>query len=455
MLDVVRRNRCRTVVVEERYIDADYRSEFASFWSKRFDVPSPFTRRVHFFRADVRDDQLSRLPSNVVTSYLGYCVLRPGPHRDGRVGRTVLTPPPRLRKATLTAIEDRTTLFGNKLKVKGVPFIEQDGEFLRCAHAAIWGCHYSAFKRGLVGRRLTAELVDATPTVLSADRALPSRGMVLEQIQAVFAETGQPALRYMLGQLPTVLGVEEPTPLFDKGVRLPAGSWDIRLFSVICRYLNSGFPVMVTSASHGWNLVGWFLQDQKIKFVACDDQVGPYEVIDSPFGDPHRSPWRSIMVPLPPKVYMSGEMAENWGHLFLRSFGLRAGAAASWRGLADALATIPKKGVSLRTFLRDSSDYKEMLLSQGRPDPVVESLRLARFPHYVWIVEAHDRSLRRKGKPSVLAEVILDPHSSDHVHRQPQMDSISLPGLTVVRPPEEGSPVPTETAEVPWRSQLL
>lgn len=436
-------------------MDADYRSDFASFWSTRFDVPSPFTRRVHFFRADLKEEQLPRLPARARASYLGYSVLRPGPHQDGRVGRTVLAPPPRLQQATLTTIEDQVSFFGNRLKVVGVPWLEQDGEFLRCAHAAIWGCHYSAYKRGLVGRRLTAELVDVTPNVLSADRALPSRGMLLEQIQAVFAASGQPALRYVLGHLPNVPGVELPIPTSNSaGLPHPPGYWDIRLFSVICRYLNSGFPVMVTSSTHGWNLVGWFSSNGNIKFVASDDQVGPYEVIDSPFSDSRRAPWRSIMVPLPPKVYMSGEIAENWAHQNLRSFGLKAGASPSWRALAEALAATPK-GVSLRTFLRDSTVYKETLLDQNRPASVVDTLRMARLPHYVWVVEAHDRTLREEGKPSVLAEVLFDPHSSDHVHRRPRMDSISLPGLTVVMPPEGGAPVPIEPPEKVWRSQLL
>lgn len=379
--------------------------------------------------------------------------MRPGPHRDGRVARTVIAPPPQLREATLATIEDEVSLFGNKLTVVGVPFLEQDGEFLRCAHAAIWSCHYSAFKRGLIGRRLTAELADMTPALLSADRALPSRGMVLEQIQAVFDATGQPALRYMLSQLPTVPGVEVPPPLLNKeGKELPAGLWDTRMFSVICRYLNSGFPVMIVNASHGWNLVGWFRRQGKIRFVACDDQVGPYEVVDSPFTD-HRAPWLAIMVPLPPKVYMSGEIAETWGHQSLRQFGLRSGAPVRWLSLAEALARTPK-GVSLRTFLRDSRRYKAMLTSQGRSTEVVDALRMARLPNYVWVVEAHDRACREAEKPSVLAEIVFDPHSSDHVHRAPRMDSIGLPGLTAVMPPEGGTPVPVATRAGPWRSQL-
>ncbi len=453
VLDVVRRNRCRTVVVENRYIDADYRSDFSEFWSKQFDSVSPFARRVHFFRAHLSEDKLHLLSSRTRRSYLGYSVLRPSPHAEGRIGRTVLSPPPQLRDATMALIEDEVSLYGNTLHVAGAPFMEQDGEFLRCAHAAIWGCHYSAYRRGLVGRRHTAELADLAPALLSADRALPSPGMTLEQIQAVFDATGQPALRYMGSQLPEVPGVEPPEELRNKrGELLPSGYWDTRLFSVICRYLNSGFPVMVINREHGFNLVGWFRQGDSIRFVACDDQQGPYEIIDSPFSD-HRRPWRALIVPLPPKVYLSGEMAEAWGYQTLRAFGLRAPAPPAWKALQQNLAQLPK-GVSLRTFLLDSRTYKANLVAQSRDSDTVQALRLARLPHYVWVVEAHDRRLRAAGGPSVIAEVVFDSHSSDHVHREPRRDSLSMPGLTVLTPPDSGNPVAVPAPPDPWRSHL-
>lgn len=454
VLEVARRSGCRTVVIENRYVDADYRSDYSSFWSKRFDSLPAFTRRVHFFRARLTEDQLHRLPPKAIAGYLGYSVLRPGPQTDGRVGRTVLAAPPQLRDARMASVSDEVSLFGNSLNVRGVPFSEQDGEFLRCAHAAIWACHYSAYRRDLVGRRLTAELAELAPPLLSAARALPSPGMTLEQVQAVFDSTGQPALLYGLGKLPRVPGVENPPPKLDaNGKPIPAGLWDTRLFSIICRYLNSGFPVMIANAKHAWVLFGWFVRKGVIRFVACDDQQGPYEVIESPFTD-SRAPWLAIMVPLPPKVYMSGEMAETWGHRTFRAFGSASGVPTSWQTLAQALAATPK-GISLRTFLRDGRAYKLAVGAQGRPEEVVRELRLARLPHYVWVVEAHDRALRAAAQPSVIGEVVFDPNSSDHPHRAPRRDALSMPGLTLITPPDSGTPVPLRYAEKPWRSHLL
>ena len=220
----------------------------------------------------------------------------------GRVGRTVLRPPPELDDATLTLITDEVSFFGNPLSVDGVPFCEQDSEFLRCAHAAAWICHYTAALRGHVGRRRTAEIVELSPTALSPERALPSQGLNHNQLQVVFGALEQPALLYGLSHLPRVVGVRDPASPDDEDdveeLETPAGYWDDRMISIICRYLNSGFPVLIGAEDHAFVLVGWRRDDEdQVQFIACDDRVGPYEVIPSPF-EHYKTPWDSIMVPL-------------------------------------------------------------------------------------------------------------------------------------------------------------
>ena len=289
-LQVARDGGCQTIVIENRYVDADYRSEFSAFWSLKFAGRPAFTRRMHFFVGELEDDAIHALPDDV--GYLGYVVLRPV--ATGVVGRTVLAAPPQLvkRDATLATITERVSFFGTDLTVEGVPFCTQDGEFIRCAHAATWICHYGAYRRGLAGRQVSARLVEHSPTMLSYDRPLPSTGMNYQQMQAVLSATGQPALMYVLGDLPTVQGVPDPSPVTG----VPAGAWDTRLFSVICRYLNSGFPVLVGTLDHAFVLVGYYEEvvgaDKLIRFIACDDQVGPYEVIANPLADIRGGPWK-------------------------------------------------------------------------------------------------------------------------------------------------------------------
>jgi hypothetical protein len=439
ILRVVEEAECRTIVVENRYVDLDYRSEHSAFWSLRFQGPSPFARRLHFFTDHLEDSAIHNLSDGV--GYLGYSVIRPA--GGCTVGRTVIAPPPSLANATLTLVEDQVSLFGNDLTVRGVPFCQQDGEYLRCAHAAVWMCHYTAHKLNLVGRQTSAAIVGKSPPILSRERALPSKGMTLNQLQAVFGALGQPALFYGLSNLPTVRGVPDPEPETEPdGTTKPPGQWDRRIFSVVCRYLNSGFPVLIGSDDHAFVLVGWQRDGDEVKFIACDDQVGPYEILDSPF-DHYKTPWKSIMIPLPPKVFLSGEAAESAAYDILKAIGTRG-----LKQLADGLAS---RQIQLRSSLKTGQDFKTAAASQASSDPVLRLVRLARLPHWVWAVEAHVVGACGTGKPCVIAEVVLDSTSSD---LSPRMDVVALPGLVATFPPDGGNVATEQAGAELWASLL-
>jgi hypothetical protein len=441
---VVRESGCRTVVIENRYVDPDYRSEYTSFWAKLFDDHPAFARRLHFFSEELDDTVIHDLPSDA--GYLGYTVVRPVDH--GPLGRTMVAPPPSLGNATLTLALDTVTLFGNKLSVNAAPFCQQDTEYLRCAHAAAWMCHYASARRDLVARQWTAAFVDASPAILSHERSLPSKGLTLNQLQAVFGAFGQPALFYGLGLMPRVAGVDDPTPPSRRNKRSAPGFWDTRISSVVCRYLNSGYPVLIATDDHAFVIVGWFRDDRKdTHFVVNDDQEGPYKIVDCAFTD-HRAPWRSIMVPLPPKVLLSAEAAENIGHKAFSAWRKSSSSPAPWRELAEDLA---KRSLGLRTVLHNGSDWKEQLTLRGLPDEVVRVLRLARLPHYVWAVEAHDLQADRAGNPSVVGEILFD--STSHELR-PRLDAILLPGAAFTLPPGGGTGEHAMMPIQPWMSSL-
>jgi hypothetical protein len=332
--------------------------------------------------------------------------------------------------------------------VDAAPLCQQDGAFLRCAHAAAWMCHYSAVRRSLVARQKTAAFVEATPNMLSVERALPSKGMTLHQLQAVFDAFGQPALFYGLGKLPIVEGVADPQAKTDEnGRRLPPGKWDTRIFSILCRYLNSGYPVFIATDDHAFVIVGWYRDGEWIRFIANDDQRGPYQVIQSPFTD-ERGTWQAIMVPLPPSVLLSGESVENGAYFWLRALGSSSSASQDWRQIAERVGT---KAISLRTVLCSANDYKRELERRDVDPAAVRLLRLARLPRFVWIVEAHDREARASGKPCVRAEILFDSTSTDF---QPRMDALLMPELCMVYPPDHGTPTGVRISSRFWTSSL-
>jgi hypothetical protein len=439
VLGTVRGLRCRTVVIENRYIDADYRSDYSTFWSTAFAGRPEFAIRLHFFARVIRDDQLHRLPSN--SSYLGYTVIRPVPF--GAVGRTMIAPPRRLARRAqgsdgrLILAEETVHLFGNDLTVHAAPFMQQDGQFLRCAHVAAWVCHYAAARRGLVQRQLTSSFVLSAPSILQPDRALPSSGMTLDQLQAVFNGFGQPAILYQIGDLPSIPGVADPTD----------PTRDTRLFGVLCRYVNSGFPVLVTTKTHAFIVVGWYRDGKRLRFIVNDDQVGPYWVVSSPFTD-FRSPWTYIMIPMPPKAYLSAEGAEIAARKMLRSI-------ANIQNIPPALQELGRRvqtaEVSFRTVLCNGSDYKRAADERGLTDDVVRLIRLSQLAHYVWVVEVHDRRSREDGRPSVLAELVYDSTSYD---RQPSLHILALLGAWSAYAADGRPPAGASSSSTPWGSLL-
>lgn len=461
ILELAMDSGCRTAIIEEFYIDADWRSDHAAFWVKRHERFDQYARRVHFFRPRLSEDDVHDLSGLAEGDYLGFATIRPTDL--GPVGRTVLRPPPRrkghpfrpddigMRGARLCEVTETPTLFGNRLKITGVPFMQQDGELLRCAHAATWLCHYVAWERRIIARRLTAELAAQPSAGGSKHRPRPSRGLTVEQMQGLCSELGLPAIFYQADQLP-----DPPRPMNedDHVIRVAraveeVGGWRDALGKVrhpvtgtenavavseeelererrlrtVAKYVNSGFPVIVTSEKdgvhHAFTIVGWQETPDGPRLIACDDQVGPYEPITDPLDpDTTRGEWKSLLIPLPEKVMLTGEGAEEGASglvieyaISSEDLGVQERELAS---LAKDLLTLRRGDVSIRSRLMRGRDYKSELAGRAR-DGGLRVLRLATLPHWVWVVEFQSRAKRaaNSAEPCVLAEVVLDSTSHD------------------------------------------
>lgn len=418
ILDIVRSRGCSTIVVEQRYIDRDYQSEYSAFWAGRFESRPAEARRLHFFQASFDAMALPQLPTN--PGYLGYCVVRPT--ALGAVGRTVIEPAQTVLDARLTKIVDRPSLFGHPLEVVGVPFCQQDGELLRCAHAAAWICHYVAFHRRVVARRLTADIASMPAVDASKYRPLPSNGLTAEQLQSIFSAMGIPAFFYAADDLPLLPGrrLKDPAvPAAEHNRRVR----DERVLRVVCKYLNSGFPVVVLTESgnenHAFTLVGWRLDEEgTTQLVACDDRVGPYELIDSPELDGRRrGRWKGFMIPLPDNVYLTGEAAETRARQLVLAEVDKAAVEedSPTADLAEIAPHLDALGgpISVRTRLMEGRRYKATIVRQGRHHEAVRIARMAHLPQWVWVVEFQDRARREAGDPCVSAEIVFDSTSHD------------------------------------------
>ncbi len=427
-LEVARANGASTVVVETRYMDLDFRSEYSNFFSTTFAEIPDTAHRLHFFAAVIDPADLANLSEQVLKSYVGFVTVRPSPL--GRVGRTMLRPPPDLAGSVHALVDDRVSLFGQDLLVSAVPFAQQDTQFGRCAHVAAWICHYTAFLRGDVPRRAMADFSLLADANVAEGRPLPSQGLTGLQLSNLLRELGLPPILYRLGAIPGS-GREPPVPAH--GPDDDPGTWDTRVVAVICRFLNSRYPVLIGNRDHAFVLVGYRRETKGgtpwIGFVRHDDQRGPYLLVDDILHDVdpatgyRYTPWQLVLAPVPAKLWLLPEAAERVGSNLLECYGQLEGAKTF-----DALAAVGR--LTFRTFAIASSAFKQAAGLRGLDPNAVRELRLARMSRMVWVVEAIDRDLRAAGQPCVLGEAVFDCTSSDH---SPNILALRVPGALLIK----------------------
>lgn len=413
----------QTAVVEFRYIDADYRDEHSAFYSTTFRRYPSVAHRIHFFREPATDQLDDETPLKFATlGYLGYMVARPVP--GAPVGRVMMVPPDQHVAAVTCLSEETVNLFGEELTVRATPFMAQDAQLLRCAHAALWVVARQHHHRWGTPKMLPRAIADAVPMEAAAGRTLPSPGLTVTQMSAAASRLGLPPLVYDMRVLP-------------RGESLQ---------SIACRYLNGGLPVIVAGQGHAWVLVGYKRSheedDSRIVFLRQDDEVGPYQEVPN-FNFDTYSPWEFLIVPLPAKLYVPGEEAE----------------AVAERWLAAAFARdgmILDERYALRTTAMLSNDFKAGLEERNFPVNQAAILRRASMSRWIWVVEAVDRDLRQQELPAVVGEVIVD--ATDHARDRRPLASRTPHSVTVFTPDtrrQRTAPSVTPTEPLPFAREGL
>ncbi len=429
-VEVARSLGAETLVVETRYIDVDYRSEFSSYYSRQFaDVPDT-AHRLHFFGKRLTSRSLWRLAAT--SRYLGYVVVRPA--ATGLVSRALLPPPPELADAIRTCVTERVNFFGQDLDVRGVPFAQQDAQLGACAQAAAWICHFTAYLRGDTARRPKADFSLKADASLQPSRAMPSGGLTVTQLSELFRTFELPAMYYLVGDLPSPgLPWQPPDPVAPRPnpstTQGSPGKWDYRIIPVACRHLNSGNPLLIGTHNHAFVLCGYrrtnHPQPGWIEFIRHDDQAGPYLVVRDVLNDVDPTtgkaygPWRTMHVPVPDKLWLAPEAAERkGGNFLLNASTVIASVGAQPLPFTRLQDLIDTNRLALRTYAIRSNHFKRELGTRRLPTRITREYRLARLPRFVRVVEAIDRQLRQAGAPCVVGEALLDATSSDHAPEQ-------------------------------------
>lgn len=368
LLDVLAQLGATHALVEAPYVDWDYRAEYSQLYSREFNPPSDKAERLLFFAED---------------TFLGFAVMRPTPKP---VGRTALAPPPGIRAAASCLAKHSVRPAGDRHCVDAYPFLSQDGQYGRCAHAAIWSiARYHHLRHG-TGKHSIAAVVEAAGTRETIDRTFASGGLHLHEVAGAFRKLGLPALMYDPRKLPKVDRHQET------------------LESVACRYLDSGFPVALNTHAHLTVLTGYGYDGDQIVFVRSDDNVGPYELVHEwRDGTDRLGEWEMLMIPLPGRIHVPSEYAETAARREVDRIS----------GATDTLwfRQMLKNGeLRLRTYAIDSPEYKCALPDRDPqlPEEVVVHHQSVPLASWIWITEFQDASIPADESAKVLAEVVID-----------------------------------------------
>lgn len=424
----------QSVLVETRYIDADWRSEHARFYTTTYMRYPSVAHRAHFFTKPLPPD-LSDL-SDLTDSYKGYSVLRPLAVQP--VGRTMIEPPPELADGIRCEAVESVDVLGWKMTVRGMPFISQDAQYMRCAHSDMWMVLRHSYLRHQLGQKLPAQIHDATMGGLVVGRQLPSEGLSVAQMMAGLAT---------LGLSPATLPL--PETLADSNAQGILG-----LFGILCRYVNSNISPMVVSKNHVWVIVGYTRQPSaahpNVTLYRHDDALGPYLPIADPWSEPlaQHNPWAVALLPLPPKIYMTAERAELSGRWWFDRW-LNTAAPDNPAVLANA-----SNNLTFRTYGINSSEFKFGLASRSGFDPAVASrYRMTPLPRNLWVIEAIDRNLRNSSPDFVHGEVLIDPTASfKATQEEPGIIAAHAPGFLWLKAPDVDLETQEGCAATPYAS---
>lgn len=442
ILEIASGHGVRTILIEQRYIDIDWRSEHAAFYGTTFVRYPSVCHRAHFFAETVAD--LSDL-SSLAGAYRGYCVLRP--LASAPVGRTMITPPQELDDGVQCFAMEKVDVLGWPMWVTAMPFVSQDGQYLRCAHAAMWMVlHHAHVRRGHT-RSTPRDIHDATLGGLISGRQVPSEGPTVSQVLGGLTTLGLSPGQF---RLPSTKEKSEAAAVAS------GTTADLSLFGVLARYVNSNLPPMIVSdaSRHAWLVVAYTRKASAahptMTLYRHDDARGPYLPVGDPWDEPQDRyrDWTSALLPLPSKIYMTAERAEAMGRWW---FELHFDAGASRGRLREAHKA---KELTFQTYGISAREYKHGLVNRRSIDlGLARAYRLSQWPRNLWVTEAVDRRLRVRHQPCVLGEVIID-STAHHEPSEEEHGILSSHASTVMtlETPDHRREIITTTSGEPYET---
>jgi hypothetical protein len=305
--------------------------------------------------------------------------------------------------------EQPVLAYGRRYVVDGFPFMSQDGEYGRCAHAAIWSIARLQHLAHGTGRHSVAAIVEATGPGQLPDRTAMSGGLTVSEVRQALRKLGLPVLSY------------DPSRTLK----------DTSFVDVMCRYLDSGFPIALNTPGHLTVLVGYARDEHDhVHWIRCDDNHGPYRVVSdydpATASDRELHRWNAALIALPGRIHVPAEFAQAAAE---RTFARLLGATDGPTHLRERWTAEKVQG---RTYAVKPADLKEQLYLHGQVPAIALHYLAVPTPVWAWVTEFHDVD---EDDGMVLGSVMIDATSAKH---DPEPVAADIDGWCVYFDPTEG-----------------
>ena len=418
---------CKTVLIETNISDDEYIAEYKSFYKNVFTAKPPEECvRIHLFKNFLKSYEKVELDNNKA-NYLGYCTLRPLKNRkvsDAFISKKIFLEENSKFVYLVCEMTKSITINEVIFEIHGFPYMQQDSRIAACAQTSLRLVSQYLNSKNNESRILTGpEITDLTKASHSdsmeqPSRRIPTLGLNTDQMRIVLEKLGCNPLIYNYAlKKPEDLLLERPE-------------------QVIYRYLESSLPVIIginlaSNAKHTILAIGhtfnpdyWWHHVSEAyyglprtgirssskdslyhcsvsliqNFIIQDDNLGPYYFIDSNLLKDIVS---CIIIPLPEKVYLTGEEAEThaWEAIYRNTGALDIFKRA--RKVLNSSNNVNARWINMffdfsdsgnlifRTYLRKSEELIKDVEDNKftRTNLVKEAIRTTPMPEYVWVVE--------------------------------------------------------------------
>lgn len=426
-----------TVVIENNYVDREYRDSYYTHYSEIHQEISRWCRRLLLFSEDQSNllkklEKLDDKSEDVVSlknNFIGSIVIKP--IESHAIGRTLINPTKlkSMKDAYVRLSTYRICYKDLELEVSAFPFRMQDEVITSCAEVSLLNIFdYYSSKYNQYAYLMPSN-IHSIVRKIKPDRTIPVKGINYEVMSRVLYESGFAPKEYTSIEDHRLMNLKPMNP-------------EILYYhprNLLGYYVESGMPVGIGVHASYEEVIGHsivcighadcikidnitpipiFEDDQSIqiidtninhtKYIVQDDQDRPYSIMQKDnqgncsltSTDNQPLPLTVILVPLHRRMYMDAAIA-NAVFLQIISRNIKLDRK---RGVNSYIGD-SKNPLVCRTFLASSGHFRIDRLKYAKNTTLFKIYENLNMPHFIWVRELYSKETYPH---HAIGEIILD-----------------------------------------------